>query len=174
MTLQLALLEPLSPAVTGRIVAQCVRLDSPLHLVGEQGAILSDPECVAAGPEDWKGADLWVHREWREFRDAVVRERCLYFAADGERDISEARVRPNSVLVIGNESGLLPEPIKAKYPRRIYRLPGTEAGKPVDLGVAAGALLEAGAAALAAASGKGRATPTGKVRYGRGRVGVRA
>lgn len=173
MTLQLALLEPLSPATTGRIVGTCVRLDSPLHLIGEVEEIIADPECVAAGPADWNAADIWIHREWRAFRDAVVRERCLYFSADGDREISEAPIRANSVLVIGDEAGMLPERIRAKYPRRIYRLPGTAAGVEVDLVQAVTALLEESAAALAAVNGKGRATPTSKVRYGRGRVRAR-
>jgi tRNA(Leu) C34 or U34 (ribose-2'-O)-methylase TrmL len=53
----------------------------------------------------------------------MARERCLYFSHDAERDATEAPFKANSVLVIGNESGTLPDRIRDKYPTRIFRLP---------------------------------------------------
>ncbi len=60
---------------------------------------------------------------WRDFRDAMSRERCLYFAADSDRDPVDAPFKPNSVLVFGNEELGLPDKIREKYPDRVFGLP---------------------------------------------------
>lgn len=67
--------------------------------------------------------DLWVHPAWREFRDAIARERCLYFSARAERPLEEACFRPNSVLVFGNETEGMPDRILEKHPERCFRIP---------------------------------------------------
>ncbi len=142
MALHVALLEALSPPVTGAIATQCVRLDAPLHLVGPLAFQADDPALRAAGPEDWTRLDLWVHHGWRDFRDAMSRERCLYFATEGERDPKDAPYQPNSVLVFGDERGSMPEKIREKYPERLFRLPTPQGRKPVVLADAVAAVLE--------------------------------
>ncbi len=83
--------------------------------------------------------DLWVHPSWRDFRDAIARERCLYFSARAERPLAEAVFRPNSVLVFGNESDGMPDRILQKHPDRCFRIPMPgEAVRSLNLATAVG------------------------------------
>jgi hypothetical protein len=67
--------------------------------------------------------DLWTHPNWFRFRDAISRDRCLYFSANAEQDYTEAPFRPNSVLVFGNETDGMPGKILEKHPELCYRIP---------------------------------------------------
>ena len=135
MPLHVALLEPKSPEVIGDIAKRCAAVDASLHLVSPAFAS-DDAAFVAAGPEDWEKLDWWVHPMWRDFRDAMSRERCLYFAADSERDPVDAPFKPNSVLVFGSEDLMLPDRIRDKYPERVFGLPRAAKRKEKDMAAA--------------------------------------
>jgi tRNA (cytidine/uridine-2'-O-)-methyltransferase len=141
MPLHIALLEAVPAEVTGAVARQCASVDASLHLIGPLQFAATDAEFVAAGPADWDALDWWLHPGWRAFRDAMSRERCLYFSADASRDAAEAPFRANSVLVLGDAALALPEKIVEKYPERIYRLPRLAGKAPTDLPSAAKALL---------------------------------
>ena len=123
MPLHVAVLEARTPAVVGEIARRCAAVDASLHLVGPLEFPADDADLVAAGPEDWDRLDWWVHPGWRDFRDAMSRERCLYFAADATNDPGDAPFRPNSVLVFGDEAVGIPDRIREKYPERLFKLP---------------------------------------------------
>ncbi len=125
MPLHVALLEAVPAPAAGRVARRCADVDASLHLIGPLDFPLDDALFLRKGPEDWSSLDWWVHPEWRDFRNAISRERCLYFAAEG-RDLAEAPFRPNSVLIFGDESLALPDKIRDKYPDRIFQIP-TEA-----------------------------------------------
>ena len=86
----------------------------------------------------WDDVDLWVHRGWRYFRDAMARERCWYFSARGTRSLWEERVPDGSCLVFGNERDGLPARILEKHPERVLRIPMTGAVRSLNLATAAG------------------------------------
>ncbi len=122
MPLHVALLEAIPAPAAGRVARRCADVDASLHLIGPLDFPLDDSLFLRKGPDDWSVLDWWVHPDWGDFRDAISRERCLYFAADG-RDLAEAPFEPNSVLVFGDESLALPDKIRDKYPDRIFRVP---------------------------------------------------
>jgi tRNA (cytidine/uridine-2'-O-)-methyltransferase len=134
MPLHVAVLEARTPAVVGAIARRCAAVDASLHLVGPLEFTADNAELIAAGPEDWDSLDWWLHPGWRDFRDAMSRDRCLYFAMDAERDPGDAPFRPNSVLVFGDEAVGIPERIREKYPERLFKLPRAAARlKQLDL-----------------------------------------
>ena len=141
MPLHIALLEAVPAEVTGAVARECGAVDASLHLIGPLTFAADAAEFRAAGPKDWEALDWWLHPGWRAFRDAMSRERCLYFSADAERDAAEAPFRANSVLVLGDAGLALPEKIRDKYPERIYRLPRLAGKVPGDLAGATKALL---------------------------------
>jgi tRNA (cytidine/uridine-2'-O-)-methyltransferase len=123
MTLHVALIEPRIPPNTGNIARLCAATDTPLHLIEPLGFSLEDREVRRAGLDYWDQVDLWVHPNWFRFRDAISRERCLYFSANAERDYREAPFAGNSVLVFGNENDGMPSKILEKHPERCFRIP---------------------------------------------------
>ena len=123
MTLHIALIEPKIPPNTGNIARLCVATDTPLHLIEPLGFSLDDREVRRAGLDYWDRVDLWTHPNWFRFRDAISRDRCLYFSANAEQDYTGAPFRPNSVLVFGNETDGMPAKILEKHPELCYRIP---------------------------------------------------
>lgn len=141
MPLHVALLEPKTPEKIGAVAKRCAAVDASLHLVSPAFAP-DDPTFLAAGPADWDTLDWWVHPLWRDFRDAMSRERCLYFSADSERDPVDAPFKPNSVLVFGSEELSLPDKIREKYPDRVFGLPRAAKRKAGDTAAAVEATLK--------------------------------
>jgi tRNA (cytidine/uridine-2'-O-)-methyltransferase len=123
MTLHVALIEPRIPPNTGNIARLCAATDTPLHLIEPLGFSLDDREVQRAGLDYWDRVDLWVHPNWFRFRDAISRQRCLYFSANADRDYREAPFAANSVLVFGNENDGMPAKILEKHPERCFRIP---------------------------------------------------
>lgn len=123
MALHVALIEPRIPPNTGNIARLCAATDSPLHLIEPLGFSIEEREVRRAGLDHWKDVDLWVHANWFAFRDAIARERCIYFSANAERDFKSAPYRANSVLVFGNEVDGMPARILEKHPEQCFRIP---------------------------------------------------
>jgi tRNA (cytidine/uridine-2'-O-)-methyltransferase len=123
MALHVALIEPKIPPNTGNVARLCVATDSPLHLIEPLGFSLDHREVKRAGLDYWDKVDLWVHPNWFRFRDAISRDRCLYFSANATQDYRDAPFASNSVLVFGSEDDGLPGKILEKHPERCYRIP---------------------------------------------------
>lgn len=141
MGLAVALIEPQIPPNTGNIARLCAATDTALHLIEPLGFSLQDDELRRAGLDYWDQVDLWVHPYWRAFREAVARDRCLYFSAHGNRSYLAAPYVSNSVLVFGNETEGLPERILEKHPERVFRIPMRRGIRCLNLATAAGIVL---------------------------------
>lgn len=141
MGLGIALIEPQIAPNAGNIARLCAATDTTLHLIEPLGFQLDDAHLKRAGLDYWEYVDLWVHPFWRVFRDAVSRDRCLYFSSNGSRSYLEAPYVANSVLVFGNETLGMPERILEKYPDRIFRVPMREVVRSLNLATTAGIVL---------------------------------
>jgi len=141
MGLSVALNEPRIPPNTGNIARLCVATGTTLHLIEPLGFKLDNVELARAGIGYWDDVDLWVHPVWPAFRSAISRERCLYFTSYGTKSYLDAPYQPNSVLVFGNETEGLPEPVRKKYPDRMFRIPMRSAVRNLNLATAVGIVL---------------------------------
>lgn len=144
MGLSVVLIEPRIPPNMGNVARLCAATDTTLHVVGRMGFSLHDDELKRAGLDYWDHVDLWIHPYWRAFREAVSRDRCLYFSAHGERSYLEAPYAENSVLVFGNETEGMPERIREKHPDRLYRIPMRDGIRSLNLATAVGIVLYEG------------------------------
>jgi tRNA (cytidine/uridine-2'-O-)-methyltransferase len=144
MALHIALIEPKIPPNTGNVARLCVATDAPLHLIEPLGFSLDDREVKRAGLEYWDKVDLWVHPNWFRFRDAISRDRCIYFSANADRDYRDAPFAANSVLVFGNENDGLPAKILEKHPERCFRIPMPGEGRSLNLANAVSIVLYEG------------------------------
>ena len=123
MALHVALIQPKIPPNTGNIARLCAATDSPLHLIGPLGFSLDAREVKRAGLDYWDKTDLWVHPDWYAFRDAISRDRCLYFSANARNDYRDAPFQDRRVLVFGSETEGMPPRILEKHPERCFRIP---------------------------------------------------
>jgi tRNA (cytidine/uridine-2'-O-)-methyltransferase len=141
MALHVALIEPEIPPNTGNIARLCAATGTGLHLIEPLGFSLDDRELRRAGLDYWDEVDVWVHAGWRAFRDAMSRDRCLYFSAHGSRPFWDAPYRDRCCLVFGNESQGLPTRIRDKYAERTYHIPMRPAVRSLNLATAVGIVL---------------------------------
>ncbi len=141
MALSVALIEPQIPPNTGNIARLCAATESTLHLVGPLGFSLADNALKRAGLDYWEHVDLWIHPLWRVFRDAVSRDRCLYFSARAELSYLDAPYTENSVLVFGNETEGMPQRIRDKHPEQLFRIATRDAVRSLNLSTAVGIVL---------------------------------
>jgi tRNA (cytidine/uridine-2'-O-)-methyltransferase len=144
MALHVALIEPRIPPNTGNIARLCAAAGAPLHLIEPLGFSIDDREVKRAGLDYWDKVDLWVHPDWFEFRDAIARDRCLYFSANAIRPLSEAPFAWNSVLIFGNETDGMPARILEKHPDRCFRIPMPGEVRSLNLGNAVSVVLYEG------------------------------
>ena len=141
MTLHIALIEPQIPPNTGNIARLAAATDSSLHVIEPTGFSMDDKEVVRAGLDFWPHVDLWVHPLWRDFRDAMSRDRCLYFSSNAERPYWEASFASNSCLVFGNETQGMPERILEKHPEQSFTIPMDGPVRSLNLATAVGIVL---------------------------------
>jgi tRNA (cytidine/uridine-2'-O-)-methyltransferase len=144
VALHVALIEPQIPPNTGNIARLCAATDSSLHLIGRLGFSLEDRDLRRAGLDYWEHVDLWSHPEWREFRNAISRDRCFYFSARAENSLWDAAIPPNACLVFGNETQGMPERILEKHPERCYRIPMDGPVRSLNLATAVSVVLYEG------------------------------
>src|SRR5205807_9882108 len=105
------------------------------------GFTLDDDQLARAGLDYWKSVDAWVHPDWRSFREAVSRERCLYFSAHGQRSYVDAPYRSNSALVFGSEDEGLPQRILEKHADTVFHIPMVPDTRSLNLATAVGIVL---------------------------------
>jgi tRNA (cytidine/uridine-2'-O-)-methyltransferase len=141
MSLSVVLIEPQIPPNTGNIARLCAATDTTLHIVEPMGFSLHDTELRRAGLDYWESVDLWIHPRWREFRESISRDRCLYFSAHGRRSYVDAPYAPNSVLVFGSETAGMPKRIREKHPDQLFRIPMSTAVRSLNLATAVGIVL---------------------------------
>ena len=141
MALNVALIEPQIPPNTGSIARLTAATDSALHLIEPLGFSLDDRDVRRAGLDYWDAVDMWVHPHWRAFREAMDRERCLYFSSNAEQPFWDAPFQPNSCLVFGNETDGMPQRILEKHPERCYRIPMTKQVRSLNLATAVAIVL---------------------------------
>jgi tRNA (cytidine/uridine-2'-O-)-methyltransferase len=141
VTLHIALIEPQIPPNTGNIARLAAATDSSLHVIEPTGFSMDDKEVVRAGLDFWPHVDLWVHPLWRDFRDAMSRDRCLYFSSNAERPYWEAPYASNSCLVFGNETEGMPERILEKHPEQSFTIPMDGPVRSLNLATAVGIVL---------------------------------
>jgi tRNA (cytidine/uridine-2'-O-)-methyltransferase len=139
--IHVALIEPKIPPNTGNIARLCAATESSLHLIEPLGFSLDDADLRRAGLDYWEHVDLWIHPHWRAFRDAMERDRCLYFSSNATTEYWEAPYRPNSCLVFGNETEGMPTKILEKHPERCFRIPMSGPVRSLNLATAAGIVL---------------------------------
>ena len=141
MALHVALIEPRIPPNTGNVARLCAGTDTPLHLIEPLGFSLDHRELRRAGLDHWDRVDLWVHPNWFAFRDAIARERCLYFSGRAGNDYREAPFATNSVLVFGSETDGMPDRILEKHPERCFRIPPSPGERTLNLASAVSVVL---------------------------------
>ena len=139
--LHVALWEPEIPPNTGNIARLCAATGARLHLIGKLGFSLDDKYLRRAGLDYWPHVDLVLHAAWADFT-AAVPGRIWLIDNPAPLRYTEAAFRDGDILLFGNETKGLPEPLRLACAERLLGIPmPTGKVRSLNLGTAAGIVL---------------------------------
>lgn len=117
--LRLALYQPDIPQNTGAILRLAACLDIAVDLVEPAGFLISDTRLRRAGLDYAARARLHRHATWSAFREAVRRRRLVLLTTRGDVDLHAFRFHPDDVILLGRESGGVPDSVHAGAAARL-------------------------------------------------------
>lgn len=123
--ISIVLVQPEIPGNTGAVGRTCVALDAELILIHPLGFVLSDARVKRSGLDYWPHVRLAEFRSWDHFlAERRPREGQLFlFEEHASRSFYEPEYPNDAVLVFGQETTGIPEPIWRRHPGRHFHLP---------------------------------------------------
>jgi tRNA (cytidine/uridine-2'-O-)-methyltransferase len=123
--LSIVLVQPEIPGNTGAVGRTCVALDLELILIRPLGFDISDKRVKRSGLDYWPHVRLAEYASWEVFLKARSPrpEQLFLFEEFGARSFYEPEYPDDAMLVFGQETSGIPQPIIARYPDRLFKLP---------------------------------------------------
>lgn len=136
--LKVVLIRPEIPGNTGNVGRTCAATGSELHLVGPLGFSLSERHLKRAGMDYWEKLAPKVYESLDAFLERLPADAdVLAFSVEGSRTHYEAAYGADSWLVFGGESNGLPPELRARWRKRLYRVPMAPGTRSLNLASAA-------------------------------------
>lgn len=125
--MHIALFRPEIPPNTGNISRLAVGMGCGLHIVGEPAFSLSEASVRRAGLDYWDALDLHRHDSFENFLEWCGDRPLKAVSKFGSVHYADASFSKDDVVLFGNETGGLPEPLmgyfKERLPTSILRIP---------------------------------------------------
>ena len=138
----IALFEPEIPPNTGNIIRLCANTGAALHLIEPLGFKLEDKQLKRAGLDYHEYANLTVHKNWADFKVAMVGKRMFAMTTKGSQNYAKIAFKAGDVFVFGPETRGLPEDIRNEFlPENRLRLPMLAESRSLNLSNSAAILL---------------------------------
>jgi tRNA (cytidine/uridine-2'-O-)-methyltransferase len=121
----IVLVQPEIPGNTGAVGRTCVALGIELILIHPLGFDISDKRVKRSGLDYWPHVRLTEYASWDAFLAArTPREDQLFlFEEFGSRSFYDADYPDDAMLVFGQETKGIPQPIIEQHPGRLFHLP---------------------------------------------------
>ena len=124
MSLHVVLVHPEIHWNTGNAGRTCLAAGAQLHLIEPLGFSLDEREVRRAGLDYWEYVDLRLWRDWRTFEEQLPElGEPFFFSTKAPRLYWEADFGERTVLVVGRETGGLPEELLERNAGRTLRIP---------------------------------------------------
>lgn len=114
---------PEIPPNSGTTARLCAATHTAFHLVGPLGFSLEDRYLKRAGLDYWPHVAVQTYGDWGEFLRRRPPGRLLAFSARATESYTQARYRPDDLLVFGSETRGLPASIRAELAEALYTIP---------------------------------------------------
>ena len=123
--LSIILVQPEIPGNTGAIGRTCVALGMELILIHPLGFDISDKQVKRAGLDYWPHVNLTEYADWEAFLAARIPrpDQLFLFEEFGSRSFYEPAYPDDAMLVFGQETKGIPQPIIDQNPDRLFHLP---------------------------------------------------
>ncbi len=140
--LSIALFEPEIPPNTGNIIRLCANTGAALHLIEPLGFKLEDKQLKRAGLDYHEYANLTLHKNWAEFKQAMQGKRMFALTTKGSQRHTNVTFMDNDIFLFGPETRGLPEDIRNEFaPENRLRLPMLPDSRSLNLSNSAAVLL---------------------------------
>ncbi|MGA6926561.1 MAG: tRNA (cytidine(34)-2'-O)-methyltransferase [Desulfosarcina sp.] len=128
---------------TGNIGRTCLGVGARLHLIRPLGFSLDSRQVRRAGLDYWERVAPGIWDSFDAFCHALmpVDGEMALFSKNGSRLFWDLPASRRMFLVFGSETMGLPESVRARYPRALYRIPTTNDIRSLNLSTAAGIVL---------------------------------
>lgn len=125
MGLSIILIHPEIPGNTGAVGRTCVALGMELILIHPLGFDISDSRVKRAGLDYWPHVKLTEYASWDAFLAARTPrpDQLFLFEEFGSRSFYEPAYPDDAMLVFGQETKGIPQPIIDQNPDRLLHLP---------------------------------------------------
>ncbi|MDA8017880.1 MAG: tRNA (cytidine(34)-2'-O)-methyltransferase [Thermoanaerobaculia bacterium] len=124
MSLHVVLVGPEIPWNTGNVGRTCLATGAELHLVRPLGFSLDERRVRRAGLDYWEYVRPTVWPSWPALAPKLEEMgRPWFFSAEGDSELWQLDLGPDSVLVFGGETTGLPTEIREIHRDRLVRLP---------------------------------------------------
>jgi tRNA (cytidine/uridine-2'-O-)-methyltransferase len=134
--MRLALYQPDQAGNVGTILRLAACLGVPVDVIEPCGFPWADRALRRAGMDYAEMANVTRHRGWAEFEQRLD-GRLALLTTRGDLRLDEARFARGDVLLLGSESGGVPEEVHARADLRI-RIPQAAGTRSLNIAVAAG------------------------------------
>jgi tRNA (cytidine/uridine-2'-O-)-methyltransferase len=131
--LAIVLIEPQIPQNTGNIARLCCCTGVELFLVGSLGFHRGDKFLKRAGMDYLDQAVIQYAPDFETVLAQKPGWSCVYLTSKATQSIWEAKLTPNTLLVLGSETTGLPESFIAANQQHCYRIPMVETVRSLNL-----------------------------------------
>ena len=138
--MRIAFYQPDIPQNAGTIIRLAACLDVAVDLIEPAGFLLGDRQFRRAGLDYLALARLRRFPSWRAYRADREPGRLLLLTTRGETPYTAFRFRPDDVLLLGRESGGVPDEVHAAADARL-RVPMLPPARSLNVAVAAAMVL---------------------------------
>jgi tRNA (cytidine/uridine-2'-O-)-methyltransferase len=119
----LVLHRPELPQNTGSIGRLCANTGSGLHLIHPLGFEVTDARLRRAGLDYWRELAPAHYGSWEDFLERSPARRLWLATTKGERLHTQARYEPGDGIVLGQETGGLPDEILRRFRDSLIKIP---------------------------------------------------
>jgi tRNA (cytidine/uridine-2'-O-)-methyltransferase len=138
--MRIALYQPDIPQNAGTMIRLAACLDVAVDLIEPAGFLLGDRQFRRAGLDYLALARLRRFPSWRAYQADREPGRLLLLTTRGETPYTAFRFRPDDVLLLGRESGGVPDEVHAAADARL-RVPMLPESRSLNVAVAAAMVL---------------------------------
>lgn len=138
--MRLVLFEPDIPQNTGTLLRLGACLGVPVDLVEPCGFLLSDRHLRRAGMDYLDLASLTRHASWAAYRSSAPAGRLVLLTTRGAEAYPDFAFRPGDRLLVGRESGGVPDEVHAAADARLT-IPMAPGARSLNVAVAAAMVL---------------------------------
>ena len=139
--LNVVLHEPEIAMNTGNIGRTCSVTGSKLHLIHPLGFVIDDKRLARAGMDYWHSLDISFYENFADFVRKNNDPKIYMVETKASRTYTDICFEKDAFIMLGNESGGIPDHILQAYPDTAIRIPMRKNSRSINLASCAAVII---------------------------------